>query len=635
MRVGFGFFLSINLAIFLSYWLLLTRLGFNSIHKRSIFSGIFMFAQIILTELILGIAGLLDLSFLLYLNIVITLGLFIYSLILRRGRKNYPQGENQPFYKKFIQILSPGNITLSVLLIFVSIWVAVEVYFMPPRGFDEMAYHLTIIYEYIINHRIFLLPVDFYSHFSFPQNADLLFMWPAIFLHSQRFVDGVQFMVALWGISVIYGIARVLDIPAKIALFVSMLFIFTPVIFAQMGSAYIDIITAVFFLSAIYCALVFYKGGGVFYFYITALCAGLLLGMKYNQPFFILSLLPFLLTGKRHPLKKEWLVFLLVLLFCGGYWYLRNMLVFHSPFYRPVKFEEFEIFPLRSPLLKLLTVWKDPGLGNLNGGFGLVFWGLAVPAWFYVFIRAIGKRKNESEKALLWLALPFAMGILQLMMVSLEALHSSARYSLFIIPLGLLSLGKLLTLFNEFIIFRRGTQVVCIILGLFALLPFKGNRAPSGRMDAAISDTLRGRYLTEESYINWTSSFGEACGLLDYLTIDEAQGLSCYISPKLYRPWSSPIYGSRLQNRIWNFQREGTVLPDAFIYIIDPQGILNNKNEKITADEVKINPDYELIIQKEDLLLFMRKDFIENDKMQKKLNSYRKFIAARLKKKAK
>jgi len=64
---------------------------------------------------------------------------------------------------------------------FVFIWGALVVYFLPTKGFDVFAYHLTPIYEYIVCHKIFLLPVKFYSHFSFPQNAELLFLWPAIF----------------------------------------------------------------------------------------------------------------------------------------------------------------------------------------------------------------------------------------------------------------------------------------------------------------------------------------------------------------------------------------------------------------------------------------------------------------------
>ena len=93
-----------------------------------------------------------------------------------------------------------------------------------------------------------MLPVAMDGHFAFPLNAELLFMWPAILTHSQQFVDAVQVIIAFWGVAVVYGLARAVDTKPKTALFVAFLFLFTPVVLAQMGSDYIDIITGVFFL---------------------------------------------------------------------------------------------------------------------------------------------------------------------------------------------------------------------------------------------------------------------------------------------------------------------------------------------------------------------------------------------------
>jgi len=91
-----------------------------------------------------------------------------------------------------------------------------------------------------------------------------------------------------------YGLARNVRISPGIALFVSFLFLFAPVVLAQTIVNCTDLITAVFFLTSLYCAILFYKNGRILYFYATAVAAGLLWGMKYNQVFFVLSLIPFL-----------------------------------------------------------------------------------------------------------------------------------------------------------------------------------------------------------------------------------------------------------------------------------------------------------------------------------------------------
>lgn len=685
-----GILVLFTITILFSYYVFLTRIGISHLHQRLILAGLFVSAQIILTELILGTIHLLYLRDLIFLNSAITLGVIGCSIMFKSPSQPASSEKYQRMESGFASAITPWNIVLFILLIFVSVWVFLIVYFLPSQAFDDWAYHLTPIYEYIINHRIFLLPVQFYSHFSFPENAELLFLWPVIFLHSQQFVNGVQFIIGLWGVVIVYGMARTLGIIPKTALFVSFLFLFTTVVLGQLTCNYIDLIVGVFFLLSLYCAIMFYKTRRILYLYATALAAGLLLGMKYTQVFFILTLIPFLWMKKDCVAKKHWICFFLVLVLCGGYWYARNSLILHTPFYRPEYFDEFEIFPIHKPLTKISALWKeqfpfvaqktfikthldvapiwmalikngyiDPdgviqakfykldtyskmdlpetfnakkwqifnilrmakGSSDFNAGYGIIFWGLALPAWFYISIRAFIKRRNENERIFLWLTLPFVIGIVQLLMISLEALTRCPRYSLYIVPLGYLTLGAVLTIFDRNIFFKRAVQSVCIIFSFLTVLHWMGPVSAS-HLKNAMKDFEDGKYMSKYAYLDKKRSYPQAWALLDFLTMGDPHGLSCYVS--MYeRNLTSPLYGTQLQNRVWNLQTDRKTWPDAFLYDYE---IINGRlsdlryfGPKITIREVMSTQKYSLVLQRNGVFLFIRKDFLLDPQKQQKL----------------
>jgi len=612
-------FLSVSSIIFLTYFLLASRLGIRPLHQKLVLAGIFGCAQIILTELVLGLLGWLYLRDLILLNLAVSLAAGLCPSV---------ENTDQDIYAE--KAFSPENRVLFILMIFVAFWTAVRIYFLPPRFFDELTYHLTPIYQYIIDHKIFLLPVEFYTHYSFPENAEMLFMWPAIFFHSQQWVHLVQPIAAFWGVAVIYGLARVLEIRPPTALFVSLLYIFTPVVLAQMNCCNIDIITAVFFLSALYCAVMFYKSSQMLYFYAAAISVGLLWGMKYNQAFFILPVLLPLLANKRLLLWRHWLGLVLIILFCGGYWYLRNLMELHSFFYKQELYDhDFQMSPIRQPVLHLLKLWQDAGWGTINGGFGLVFFGLAVPAWFYIFIRSFTYYSGQTKKIIWWLSLPFFMGVFQLLTPNLKMLPICERFSIFIVPLGLLDLGLVLTSFDNLNFFKKTVRSLCFLCVFLNLLPGLTPEHPASLTLEAIKDYQKGKYLTRLHYVQdalyrgdrW---FTQAAALLDYLTMDGPGGLSCYMATS-YRPLTSSVYGSKLQNRVWNLEGQWQVYPDAFIYDFGPDKSLplRHFSHEFLPEEVEKNPEYILIMRHENrVLFFIRKDFMGRHQKKKLLAEF-------------
>ena len=627
-----------TLLIFLSHYFLFVQLGIREVHQKIIFAGLLTCAQVILTEMVLGLLGWLYLPYLVLVNGTITAMVFLYVYISDTKEIISFKNEAAVFFRGTKSALSPANAALLALAVFVCVWMAAVVYFLPPRGSDDIVYHLPPVYEYIINHKIFLLPVMMDGHFSFPQNAELLFMWPAIFWHSQQFVDSVQVIVAFWAVVVVYGLARALEVTAKTALFVAFLFLFTPVVLAQMGSNYTDIIMGVFFLAALYCAVMFYKTNRLIYFYTMALAGGLAWGMRYDSMILLPTLVPFLFKGGRSTSKKHIVGGLAIFLTAGGFWYLRNFLLLGNPAYplditrggfgiiKVGRQETYIIGFLKNITRKSLILWQDKGLGSLHGGYGLVFWGIALPAWCYIFVRSIIKREALS----FWLSLPLFIGVAKLILLPLKCFPFIGRYSLFIVALALVALGQVLTIFYREVSFRRVVKSSCVALAMLSVIQLSAVGFPGYQIIRPIRDFVKNKYITEEHYIITSEaprSLIQAWALLDYLTMDDPRGLSCYTAMHkiatlfpMEKTLVSPLYGTHLQTRVWNLQQDKTLPPDAFLYW-GPLDSLHYFGTPITPQEVMRNPDYILVLQDKHsaVSLFLRKDFLKNPNKQQRL----------------
>ena len=629
--------LFITAFIFLAYYFLLIKLKLDCPHQKIILAGLLSCNQIILTQLLVGVVGLLYLPVVIFLNIGVSTVITIYSRVFQKEIRPVLQEEYQNIVIGIKNSLSLGSIFLLVLIGLTLIWISIAIYLLPPRYFDDLTYHLPPIYEYIFNHKISLLSVKFNNRFAFPENAELLFLWPAIFLHSQQFVSCVQFITALWGVVAVYGLARLQGISSKISCFVSLLFLLTPVVLAQMGICFIDVTISVLTLIVLYCVLMFHRNNRLLYFYFTALALGLLWGMKYNEFLFLFMVAPFLYV-KRKIQPRHWFGFIAVLLIAGGFWYLRNFLIFKTPVYPP-------FFPVKYPYVysdhlenyslgvfltsipsKLLLLWKDTCLESLQ--YGPIFWGLALPAWFYVWARSIVQRNMLVG----WMYSWFIVGVGQLMLLPLQDYHQHnvARYSIFVVALGLLALGQVMMTFDRIVFFRKTIKVLCILFAIFVVVHL-GKNEPSYRIDEPIKDIAAGKYISEQSYCGYGADC-QVWAAIDYFTADDSKGLSIYVGSMFKEDVANALdYGMKLQNRIWNIQKGKKHQPDAFLFINvvkDQRSSRGYCHAAVTQEDVKLDPEYLLIVQvhdyflSQDFYLFMRRDYFKDPKKLKLLMNY-------------
>ncbi|MFZ8804803.1 MAG: hypothetical protein ACO2PO_17750 [Candidatus Calescibacterium sp.] len=66
-------------------------------------------------------------------------------------------------------------------------------YLFPPRGIDDIAYHIPKIVENVIDKKLVKLPVELDPRFGFPISAQFLSQAYVITFHNLKFIDFTNF----------------------------------------------------------------------------------------------------------------------------------------------------------------------------------------------------------------------------------------------------------------------------------------------------------------------------------------------------------------------------------------------------------------------------------------------------------
>ncbi len=631
-------FLLTNLIILFAHYTLVVRFKIARLTDKIIFIFVLFSAQIILTILVLGIFHWLYLSWLIAFNLTLAALIILLNniptsdilLALREDFLKLKEGGKLIF-------ASISNILLTLLFLVVTLWMFLASHLLPPRGVDDITYHLPAIYEYIIQHRIYTLPTDVRIFFAFPQNAELLFLWPTIFFHNVSWIGLIQFFVTIAGIIIVYALARILDIKPSLAYFVAIQFLFAPLVLAQAGSAYIDTMTSVYFLLSLYLSVQFYRKGGLVYLYMAALSMGLMIGMKYSMLAMAVILQMFIVPKIFKEHKRTIFIYVSIIFLAGGYWYVKNLIELKSPFYPMSIFHKgLGVFDgnatinpidmyLQWPAKYALLFIEDTGLGSFHGGFGLTFLGIAFPCWVFVFLKSIQQFRLSKNLIPIGIWVQFILGYWILFMVPLGQLYLCPRYSIFIIPIGLLAMGTILSITKNKI-YTTAIKTLCCIFSILAVVELAIVRLPSYRIDAPIKDLIAGKNVSKNKYLKFSSfmpSISYSWELLDLLTKDDPKGLSCYVAIDGQFYFVAPTYGINLQNRVWNLQNDVSTKPDALIYYLNARGDAFYFKTKIPLEEAMNDPYYELILKiNQESYLFVRKDFIDQPSKRKLLAQF-------------
>ena len=297
----------------------------------------FYFGQIIITELLLGIFGALNLVNLISLNLIIL-------LIILYITKN--KGHGLSFAS--IKNLSTGLLNNKVLLFVTAIilgFAVVKIFvnlINPPFGWDNLNYHFTFPVEWLkqgnLDNPIVVSDDPFPTYY--PINGSLLFLWYIFPFKSAFFADIAQLPFFIISLLALVSIARKLKLPDEYSILAACLFVFIPNFFKQLQIAYIDIIVAgIFFVSLNFLMLIkekiCLKNVSLF-----ALSSGILVGTKTTMlPYVFFIFLPFLcivLFNKEHTFQskvRNIFLFACITFVFGAFSYLRNFVLTGNPFY--------------------------------------------------------------------------------------------------------------------------------------------------------------------------------------------------------------------------------------------------------------------------------------------------------------
>jgi hypothetical protein len=435
---GIIFLALLSVGIWMSwfFWLMVKR---HDVLYAAVGAQLLAFSQIILSQLVLGILGWLFPVPLALCNILLSAGVFLFLV------RPYLQIGTSTLKKWWISLRASSFpvigkifITLYLLILLRSF---LQAFFLPPREWDGLVYHLPIMGTYYQAHAIRPLESLVIWVRSYPFNGELLSLWNLIFLGVDKFVDMPFLTTIAFAVLAVYGMMRRRGASREAAFLGTAVFAFAPVMILQQVSTSSDAFLASVFAMGVFAIQPQYADGQeelpAEHFPIQALLCGLAMGIlagtKYAGLFYALGLFFLFLVGlyrmrirysfawsTRRSIAVSILALAAAFSLCG-YPYIRNMVLFQNPI-APFKVEwgGWTLFPgdrdreqiltdntqesdLALPtLVRVARLWMEPYdtvYNNKTSGLGPLWICLAVPAilpWLY----SAGRKRDWFSVAL-------------------------------------------------------------------------------------------------------------------------------------------------------------------------------------------------------------------------------------------
>ena len=333
-------FLLMNLIVIGSSFLITYKLfKFSNLVDSIISCFVFYFSQIIVSELILGVLGILSLKNIIILNLLILAGFWIITRDKEFGFSSGSIGHSiAELTKNKVALL---GITLIVSFSLVKIFINLV---NPPFGWDSINYHFTFAVEWLKQASLAtpIVVFDDPSPTYYPINGNLFYLWLIFPFKSVFLADLGQVPFFALAFMAVYNISRRLNLDKQVSFYAASLFLLIPNFFKQLQIAYVDVMVAGLFLVSLNYLFAISESFSRQNVLLYSLSIGLLLGTKtVALPYSALLLLPFAYCWFKNT-KKYYLLFLiLAILILGGFSYLRNFLETGNPLY-PLNFKLFD-----------------------------------------------------------------------------------------------------------------------------------------------------------------------------------------------------------------------------------------------------------------------------------------------------
>ncbi|MFZ5800934.1 MAG: hypothetical protein ACOY3D_06135 [Candidatus Omnitrophota bacterium] len=426
-------FLWLNLSVALSAFLLTAKLS-KEYSKADFLIAWFIifFAQVWIVEFGLGISGQLFLKNLIIVHSFIAVG----AILFCRGKINYPKFSETDL--SFIFTDKQLVLALSIFSVFflVKAWVNL---INPSFCLDSHQYHLSFPAAWLRSGKLDNPIVIFGSIPTsaeltaltyYPIGAELWFFWLMAPLHNAMLADLGEAPFYFIGIIAIFSILRKFAVKREEALFAAFLWVLIPNIFKQLRTAsQNDVMCAVLLLVFLNYLIIFGKKPTFRNAAFLGITAGMLVGTKVLNLYWLFALMPLALYYLRYSGKHSAVIALFILglaFIFGSYTYIKTFILTGNPFY-PVKitFLGQPVFPGfidKDSFSQLFQTWQAMGFKRLllNEGLGLQFLTIILPATLvaplaFPFLRRKGGQRS-FELELLFLA-PLIMFIFYLYVI--------------------------------------------------------------------------------------------------------------------------------------------------------------------------------------------------------------------------
>ena len=442
-----------------SSWLLTRKyFGIRLFSGAILASFILLFAQIVLVELFLGVAGQLYFFNVFIAHLVI---LLIISLIY--FRKKIP-----PFEKPDVEPFINSNLLLLAASIFLSFFL-IKLFvnlINPPLSPDSLQVHLTFPATWIINGNLDSpinvfgsLPIlnpgtlETSSSSYYPINAQLFFTWLMLPLRNAFLADAGEAPFYIIGMVAVYSILRKYDVNKIMVLLSGFLWVLIPNIFKQLKTgSQIDVICAVLLLLVFDALLSLKRDFSFKNAVLFGISTGLFVGTKIINLVWLAAFMPlisYILYRKAKETKFGLnkilgllgAIFAMIILF-GSFTYIKNYFFTGNPLF-PVELKIFGKTIFRGLLDNAayriqVAGWKlDPLKIIFKEGLGLQFIALILPCAFIpvIFYKYLKAKVLPLGEYLLLFATPFFMLILYSFFINIY----TTRYFFPYLSFGLLT----------------------------------------------------------------------------------------------------------------------------------------------------------------------------------------------------
>jgi len=578
-------FLFMNSLVMLSsYCLSSSILKIKGLTNVLISIFILYFSQIVLTELVLGLFGRLNLVSVILVNSLVLI------LTLMAPRNKGLHAELASARKKLKEIIThkPALFLIVLIVCFGTIKLLINL-FNAPFGWDSLNYHFVFPVEWL-KHGNLNIPItisDDPSPSFYPINGSLYYLW-LIFPFKSVFMAKIgQFPFFILGFIAAFGIARRLGLGKEFSFYSAALFSIIPNYFKQLSVGYVDVMVAALFLTAVYYLFLLDKECSLSNTVLFGISVGLLIGTKtVALPYSLLLIAPFLYISCRNLKRIQYLAyFLLAIIVLGGYSYLRNFFETGNPLY-PLDFKLFGINIFNGVMnnnvyrahfkpedYSIAKALFHEGLGAQTLIFIFPFVFLALPiAWFkkkrvefilgyflllplfvyFVYRYVIPLANNRYLYPLMGIGIIAGFYALSLLKVKnfiirtavvLCALASMAELakkaeliSSIITTFVVFSLAFLIIKRIEKLRLREINKFIVLILAFVFLALFAG-----------VNNYTKNEFASYKKMVKYSGFWPEATEAWDWLNSNTCGNNIAYIG----RPVALPLYGSNFKNNVY------------------------------------------------------------------------------------